>query len=223
MARNVPHGRIASLQWLEGIYPVWSANAASIGLTSAQTLDLAQDVVNTRGAFTSVTDIRAESKAKTQTFYSQSDALSTKAGALLTIIKGFAKASTDPEAVYQLAQITGKAPPSPVPAPQQPTIFSARLGGDGSVTIDYIGNGAIGTVWQVSRKCAAESTFSFIGNADARTKSFTDTTLPAGTAGADYQVQGVRGSETGQASFPLTVRFGTAAPAAAPASQTQAA
>jgi hypothetical protein len=213
MARNVPQGRVESLQWLEGVYPIWSANAAAIGLTSAQTVDLAQDVVNTRSSFTSVTDIRAESKATTQTFYSQSDALSKKAGALLTLIKGFAEASTDPAAVYALAQITGKAPLSPVAPPEQAAITNAVLGGTGSVTINFIGNGPIGTVWQVSRKLSTETTFTFLGNADARTKSFVDTTIPAGTPSADYQVQGVRGSLTGLASFPLNVLFGTAAPA----------
>ena len=212
MARNVPQGRIESLQWLEGIYPIWNANFAGIGLTSAQTIDLAQDVVNTRASFTSVTDIRAESKATTQTFYSNSDDLSKKAGALLTLIKGFAEASDDPSAVYELAQITGKAPPSPVAAPEQAAIVNAVLGGDGSVTINYIGNGPLGTVWQVSRKLSTEVTFTFLGNADATTKSFVDSTIPAGTPSADYQVQGVRGSLTGLASFPLNVQFGVAQP-----------
>jgi len=44
----------------------------------------------------------------------------------------------------------------------------------------------------------------------ARTKSFIDATVPAGTPSANYQVQGVRGSLTGAASFPLLVQFGTA-------------
>ena len=102
--------------------------------------------------------------------------------------------------------------------PQQASILNAVLGGDGSVTINFQGNGPIGTVWQVSRKLPSETGFSFIGNADASTKSFTDATVPAGIVSADYQVQGIRGSVTGPVSFGFNVKFGGADGVAAPAS-----
>lgn len=210
VAQNVPPGRIESLQWLEGIIGTWNANFAGIGLTSAQVVDLAQDIVNTRSSFTSVEQIRAESKSKTQDFYSQSDNLSAKAGAFVTIIKGFADASGDPAAVYTLADLTPKDPPSPMPAPDQPAIVQTALNGDGSVTVNYIGNGPTGTTWQVSRKLAGETGFTFVGNADSLTKSYRDTTIPAGADSATYIVTGTRGSLTGLPSIPAVVQFGSA-------------
>ena len=210
MAQNVPHGRIPSLQWLEGIIGTWNTNFAGIGLTSAQVVDLAQDIINTRGSFTSVEQVRAESKSKTQDFYANSDALSAKAGAFVTIIKGFADASGDPAAVYTLADLTAKDPPSPMPAPDQPAVVRTALNGDGSVTVSFIGNGPVGTAWQVSRKLAGETGFTFIGNADSSTKSYRDNTIPAGADSATYIVTGTRGSLTGLPSVPVVVQFGSA-------------
>jgi len=217
MSSNLPQGRRQSLEWLEGIITQWNANAAGIGLTSAQTLDLAQDIVNARADFTDTDTARNASKIATQDWYTGADELHLKASAFITTIKGFAKTSNNANAIYTLAGLTAKAPPTPAAPPQTPTINNAVLVGDGAVTINFTGTGALGTVWQVSRKLAGETAFTIIGTADAATKSYTDTTLPAGSDSATYIVKGVRGSVSGQPSFPLTAQFGGADAAAAAA------
>jgi hypothetical protein len=215
MGQNLPSNNRESLVWLEGIIATWNANYASIGLTSAQTIDLSQDVANTRSAFTTVSDIRTESKAKTLDANAKAKALHAKASAMISTIKGFARASSDPAAVYLASGISPADPPSPVGLPEQPSGLSAILGGDGSITIGFEGRSAVGTVWEVSRKLPGETSFTKIGNADVLTKSFTDTTVPGTVNSAEYRVQGIRGSDAGPVSLAFTVQFGSAAAAAA--------
>ena len=197
--------------WLESVNALWNTNAVAIGLTSAQTLSFATTLINARADFTSVETIRTESKTTTQDWYTASNGIRDAASGMIAAIKGFADNSATPTAILALAGLTPTDPRQPAAPPQQASILNAVLGGDGSVTINFQGNGPIGTVWQVSRKLPSETGFSFIGNADASTKSFTDGTVPAGIVSADYQVQGIRGSVTGPVSFGFNVKFGTPA------------
>ena len=142
MSTNIPRGRTELLAWLEGIVGNWNTNFAVIGLTSAQVIDLAQNITSTRTAFTTVQSIRTQSIAKTQDFYTLADELRVEASGLVTTIKGFAETSDDAAAVYLAANITPKDPPSPVPAPEQPTNGVARLGGNGAVIINFDARGS---------------------------------------------------------------------------------
>ena len=114
MGTNLPSTHRLSLEWLEGHIAQWNTNFAAIGLTSAQVIDLAQDIANARGDFTGVQQIRDDSRASTQSWYSVSDALHAKAADLITTIKSFAANNADPAAVYLAAGMTPKDPPSPV-------------------------------------------------------------------------------------------------------------
>ena len=210
MGQNLPSNNRESLVWLEGIIATWNANFASIGLTSAQTIDLAQNITNTRAAFTTVSDIRTESKAKTLDANAKANELHVEASAMISTIKGYARASNDPAAVYLASGISPADPPSPVGLPEQPVGLSAILGGDGSITISFSGRSAVGTVWEVKRKLPTETVFSKIGNADVLTKSYTDNTVPGTVSSVEYRVQGIRGSDAGPVSLAFTVQFGGA-------------
>lgn len=71
MSENMPARSLPAIEWLEARVAAWNVSFASIGLTSAQVVDLTQDVVNARGAFTTVQTIRADSKGKTTEFHGQ--------------------------------------------------------------------------------------------------------------------------------------------------------
>ncbi len=210
MGANMPSNDNLALVWLEGHIDQWTASAATIGLTSAQTTDLAAKISDARTAFTSVEQIRADSKAQTGAYHSKAVGMRATASDMIADIKSFANTAADPNLVYTTAGITPADPRSPVPAPEQPVALTASLGGDGSVTIGFAGRGPVGTVWEISRQLAGETGFTHLGHADSATKSFTDTTITAGVATAMYQVRGIRGSITGPASFPITVQFGSA-------------
>ncbi len=209
MGTNLPSSNKDSLVWLEGIIATWNANYAAIGLTSAQTINLSLNVANTRAAFTTVSDIRTESKAKTLDANAKAKALHAEASAMISTIKGFARASNDPAAVYLASGISPADPPSPVAPPGTPVIDNAVLIANGAVKINFSGTGPVGTVWQVNRKLTGETEYAFIGTADPTTKSYIDNTIPVGTDSAMYTVTGQRGAEIGLPSLTATVQFGS--------------
>ncbi len=210
MGTNMSGQNVQALSWLEARIASWVADPAGIGLTSAQTTSLVAEIVNARAAFTSVEVVRTESQNKTTTFKTVADGMRKSAAPMIANIKNFADNADDPDAIYTAAGVLPTDPRSPAAPPSQPATLTAKLNGDGSVTINFEGTGPTGTAWQIQRKLALETSFSFVGNADVATKSFTDVNIPAGVASATYQVQGIRGSVLGPVSFPFTVPFGTA-------------
>jgi hypothetical protein len=208
MGTNLPSGDRQTLEFLEAHIAQWNTNQAAIGITSAAITDLSTDVANTRQAFTAVESVRADSKIKTQDFYTKADGIHKKGADIISTIKAFASSSGNAANVYLLAGLTPKDPPQPAPAPEQPTNGSAELGGNGAVIINFDARGATGTVWQIWRQLGTETEYTFIGNADSATKSYVDNTVPAGESNAQYTVQGVRGSVTGPVSFAILVQFG---------------
>jgi hypothetical protein len=214
---NLPSSNAPALTWLEARIASWLAAPGAIGLTSAQVTSLATDINNARASFTSVQTLRADAKDGTVAFDTKATTMRKNASLLIADVKAFANAAPIPNDVYVAASISPKDPPSPVPAPEQPTIDGAVLGGDGSVTINFSGRGATGTVWEVSRKLAGETSFSHVGHADSLDKSFTDNTVPGTVSSATYRMQGLRGTQSGPFSFSFNVQFGTADGAAAAA------
>jgi hypothetical protein len=210
MAENMSANDKAALIWLEAHIAGWVANAPTIGITASAATALLGDIVTARGSFTSVQAIRTDSKLATGTFKADAKAMRDNASKVIADIKAFANKQTNPQAVYDAAGVSPRAASTPTVPPAQPSTLTANLNGDGSVTINFDGTGPVGTVWQVSRKLPLETAFTFVGNADVADKSFTDFNIPASSASATYQVQGVRGSLVGPVSFPFTVPFGSA-------------
>lgn len=208
MGTNMPSTNHDALEWLEAHTALWNANYASIGLSSAQVIDLTQDVTNVRANFTAVEAVRADSKSKTSAFNTNAAAMRAKASTLISTIKSYAGTSGSSSTVYTNAGLTPKDPGTPAQPPSQPTALKAVLNGDGSVTVSWEGSGPTGTVYNVSRKLVTESTFTFLGQSGAREKEFTDSSVPPATASAVYTVEGVRGSDVGPISNAMSVFFG---------------
>ena len=217
MGTNIPSGRQAILTWAESLIGQWGTNQAAIGLTSAQVIELGTNIANARQAFTSVEAIRANSKTETQDFYTKADAVHTNASKAVTAIKSFAKNSTDPEAIFLLAGITGQNPPSPVAAPEQPSNLKATLQNNGAIEVSWSGRGPVGTIYEVYRKLALETSYSFLSNIDASEKKYNDAGVPAGTISATYQVRAIRADQFSPYSTAFVIQFGTSDGAAASA------
>ncbi len=217
MGTNIPGTRRTILAWAEGLIGKWGTNQAAIGLTSAQVIELSADIARARAAFTNAERIRAESKAATQSFYADADAVHTKASKAVTAIKSFARNSTDPAAVYLLAGITGQNPPSPAPAPEQPSNLEAHLQNDGSVTLTWDGKGPGGTIYEVYRRRSGEAAFTFLVNVGSRHKVFNDNTIPAGTTFISYQVRAMHGDKFSAFSAQTNLQIGPVVPPVAQA------
>jgi hypothetical protein len=137
---------------------------------------------------------------------------------LIAQIKAYAELQSDPAAVYAAAQIPMPQPATPLPAPGKPGDVSVVLNSDGSVTLSWDSadsSASTGAFFTVSRKLPGQSGFIGIGGAPGSTSenrrpSFTDATVPASAAsqGAQYIVQGFRGTRMGDASDAVTVQFG---------------
>ena len=212
MGSNLPSERRQALNWLEARIATWVANPTGIGLTSAAVIDLSQQVVNTRAAFTSVTAIRAEAKNETVTANGIADGMHMAAGPVIANIKNFADNQTNPQLIYDAANISPQSPPSPTPAPATPTNLKANLGSNGSVFISWDGTGATGTLYEVYRRVDGETGFTLLGNVDAKTKEFNDATLPLGTTFATYQIRAVRADTQSLFSTQFNIQFGPIAP-----------
>jgi hypothetical protein len=210
MSENMPARSLPAVEWLEARIAAWNTSYASIGLTSAQVVDLSQDVANARGSFTSVQEIRAESKGKTLEFHGKAKVARDKAAGMIANIKAYAETQTDPAIVYALANVSPADAPSPSAPPAQPVNLGYRVQSDGSIKVQWDATGPIGTIYNVTRQLPGETEFTFVGQGDGSDKSFVDVTVPAGTASASYRVQGVRGSLVGPQSVTFTVFFGAA-------------
>ena len=106
MGTNMPSNDNAALVWLEGHIDQWVASAATIGLTDGQTSDLAAKITDTRTTFTSVEQIRSDSKAQTVAYHSKAVGMRDTASDMIADIKSFANTASDPNAVYTTAGIT---------------------------------------------------------------------------------------------------------------------
>ena len=210
MGRNMPSQNQPALTWLEGHIAQWTASAATIGLTSAQTTDLLAQIVDTRGSFTSVEAVRADSQAITSEFNTKASTMRKAASLMIADIKSYANNQIDPAPIYTAAGITPADPKTPVGAPEQPAGMTTAVNGNGSITLNFVGRGPTGTVWEVTRKLAGETSFTHVGHADVTTKSFTDNTVPSTVSSATYLIRGVRGNDAGLYSAPFGVQFGGA-------------
>lgn len=198
--------------------PVWAAAPTTIGLTAAQVTALSTATTNARKSYNDAQAAREASKAKTISVNNDVRTMKNQAANLIAQIKAFADLQASPANVYALAQIPQPAAPTPAPAPGKPTDFEVILNSDGSVTLSWDSTESAasgGAFFAVMRKLPGEAGFSGIGGApgstsETRRPSFTDTTVPASAAsqGAQYIVQGFRGTRVGEASDAVVVQFG---------------
>ncbi len=211
MGTNVPEGRLNQIQWFEDRIAQWTAAQADIGLTSAMVIDFTSLLTDARSAFTITQTTRAIAKNATQDFHTKSDVMRNSGGELVNTIKSFAEATDDPS-VYTTANISpAKDTRSPLPAPIQPFDLKTSLNNDGSVQISFKGTGPTGTLYSVFSKPFGNPSFAFVGQADAESKSFTDSTVVPGVQSVTHMLQAVRGGQVSPWSEQVTTQFGVGA------------
>ncbi|UYV13908.1 MAG: hypothetical protein NCW75_06365 [Phycisphaera sp.] len=205
MGTNMPQNRREALLWVESHAAAWNDNAAAIGLDPQTVATVISAAASARQDLTTSLAVRDASKGATQTWYGTADGMKDLASDAVLAIKAFAEASENPQAVYDLADISGASAPSPAEPPAEPTGLSATLNNNGQVELSWKGKGPAGTFYLVTRQLAGETSFAFLG--DTTSKAFTDTTVPAGTASASYQVT-ARHTVNTVPGEPILVRFG---------------
>ncbi len=195
------------LDFCDGHTSTFTTNAAAIGLTPAAALLFKNATEKAKADYKAALSADEVKKAAVNTAQESIKALRKVAGDAIKAIKAFADAAPIPSVVYNLAQIPAPAIPGPVPAPGTPTDFTAGIEPSGAITLRWkcvnpVGGG--GTVYEIQRKTGSGN-FSVVGVIG--TRSFTDTSLPAGSTGVMYQITAVRSTVRGVANI-FVVNFG---------------
>jgi hypothetical protein len=205
-----PATAVQQIQWLKDRLADWTTNADSLGISDDS---IAQLTTLVNAANTSLLDAvaaRSIAKGKTQTFYSNAEPASAFASAIIKVIRAQAVTSDDPN-IYELARLDPPAPPSPVPAPTEPTDLRTTVENDGSIRLSWKARNAspsAGTAFTIFRKLAGQESYVPVGTVGVRT--FTDNTVPPGTPSIQYIIRGIRGDKAGPFSEPVTVYLGKA-------------
>ncbi|HVU63696.1 MAG TPA: hypothetical protein VHC70_06955 [Phycisphaerales bacterium] len=218
MSTVFPKNIIDQITFCEAHNEVWASAGAAIGVAPSAVTALTTATTNARKAYNDAQAAREASKAATVNLHSMASIMASQCTVLIAQIKAFAEAQAVPMDVYTKAQIPPPAAPTPAPAPGKPTDFAVGLNPDGSVNLSWMASdsaASTGAFFSVSRKLPGQSGFMGIGGApgstsESRRCSFTDATVPASAAGqgAQYIVQGFRGTRVGDASDAVTVQFG---------------
>lgn len=210
MATYPTSPRADFLQWCQSHQQVFVDNAATIGLTTEQAADFATETTAAVAADLAQASSKEAAKVATQTVNDAVDALQSSAGDVVRSIRAYAELQSDPNSVYNTAQIPPPATPTPAPPPAQPTDLVVTLEpASGDLTLTWKAanpTGTSGTSYLIRRRLPTESDFSFIGVSGK--KKFVDTTLIAGPDSVQYTVQGQRGDSTGPISQIFVVTFG---------------
>lgn len=214
----LPETLVEQIQFCESHLPVWTAAPTTIGLTAAQVTALNTATTAARKAYADAQAARQLSKAKTTDLNTSATTMRGQVSDLIRQIKAFAELQATPGTVYAAAQIPEPLPPSPLPAPGIPNNIRVTLEPSGAVTLSWDAVNAAassGAFYNVSRKLPGQSAYTPVGGTPGTTSatrrmSFTDFTVPTSAAGsgANYIIQGQRGTETGEPSEAVVVQFG---------------
>lgn len=205
---TIPRLALDQIEFCQVHAPVWALGPVFIGLTPAQVAQLGTLTAAARGAFEAAESARLASMAATTAYHDALARMRTHAADLVALIRARAQ-STHDVGVYAAAQIAPPAQRRPAPPPTMPTEIAAMLNSDGSITFTWDSGNATpstGAYFEVERKLAGEKVYTVIGGAPTRT--FRDSTIPAGVTAASYIITGLRGHRRGESSQSVVVQFG---------------
>ena len=212
----IPDKKVQQVQFCESHAPVWTANAAAIGLTAAQCTAFTTFTTNARKAYNDAQNAKQAYRAAVTNQNQALSAATANAADLIRVIKGFAEFTSNPNAVYSIAQIPPPAAPVPAQPPGKAGNILVTLEPSGAITITWDAEdstASTGGFFNISRKLPGQTSFMIIGGApgstmEARRMTFTDYTVPTSAAqtGAQYIIQGRRGTMMGTPSDAITVQ-----------------
>lgn len=219
---NIPNDRRELLTFAAAREELWAMDPSSIGLSPAEAAAVGERAAEMRGLIERLAQLRSEFATTARDLADSAVNLRSAVNAAVRGINSFALQSADPQAVYSAARLN---PPSPAPArsgpgavipPNPPHSLRASLEtSSGAIRLTWKARqpaGVSGVVYTLARRLAGEARFiqiALIGG-----KSFTDDTIPAGTASVSYRLTAQRGSLASptSASGELRINLGAAGP-----------
>lgn len=192
----VPDKKQDKISFYQSKIAPWTTNATAIGTTSSNVANLGTLTTAAQTAMDAQTTAEAAFRSSVAAANSAISAMDTAGADIISAIR--TKARTDGDGVYTLAQIPAPATPSPVGAPGEPSNFKVELQNNGALTLTWKCKNpanSTGTTYQVWRRIAGTNDLAFLGVTGER--KFVDSTVPAGTTQATYQVQAFRSTLAG--------------------------
>ncbi|MEL6796331.1 MAG: hypothetical protein AAFO89_05850 [Planctomycetota bacterium] len=207
MSDMIPNDLLGRIEFFEQRIADWAANADTIGLTAQQANDLVGRVAAARAAYNAAQQIRQQSRNATETQRIAVNEMARFGSDLISTIRSFADLQADPNAVYVAAEINPPTPAgTPLPPPVPATDVVANLQQLGAVLVSWKGTTANGTFYDVYRQLAGQAGFTPIGS--CATRSFEDTTVPAGTTQVSDYTLARRDAFMSAESQQAVLRFG---------------
>lgn len=201
----VPERLSEKVMFFQSRLGVFAAHAAEIGLSEEDVADLEAKVAAARAAALAQDQAQSAARAATSRYNAAVAALGEAGATAIMKIRTRAE-STGDVGVYTLSTIPPIAARSPMPAPGTPTELKSRLGGNGSLILEWKcknPRGSMGTVYAVSRQVGDGGPFVYL--ATVGEKRFVDETIPAGATRLNYRIQAMRSTKVGPANeFPIT-------------------
>jgi hypothetical protein len=206
---TIPKSYPDAIDWTTTHLANWPADPTEIGLDAARILELTQRKDLAAAALAHALQLDGQKKAAFEAYHTKARSMRDYASQSVGIIRSFARASDNPEAIYTLAQIPAPAGPTPAPAPGVPYKFETRLiqGGSLEVTFECDNEGSSAVNYEVRRRDGGGqgAPYAFVLNAGER--RFVDDTIPNGTGTVSYQIVGFRTNTRGEPAY-FTVVFG---------------
>lgn len=199
------------LDWCQAHSAAFTANATSIGITAAKATSYATLLTSAVKAVDDAEQAKAAYRAAVVSANEAVRALNSSLNGtseLVRTIRAFAESQTNPDAVYNLAQIDPPSPAGPVAAPNAAT--NVTVGIDtaiGAIVLKWkASQPGPGTTYIVKRRINSSGAWEFVGTAGSD-KTFVDATLAAGPDSVQYSIQAQR-SNLFSDTIAVVVNFG---------------
>ena len=205
---TIPDRFAPAIQWCSQRIDKWRSNRALLGLTEASIDELDQQTQAARDARANYLRAKRELRDASKTYRTSVGTMRATASALLATIRATAKRSDTPATIYGAASVPPPAGRGPSPTPGTPGRFTTQLLFGGSLRVAFQcphPPGVRGVTYRVERRLDGQGPAQFLLNAKKRT--FTDETIPAGTASVEYRVTAQTSTKDGAVGG-HTVRFG---------------
>ncbi|MFI4916446.1 MAG: hypothetical protein ACIAS6_08070 [Phycisphaerales bacterium JB060] len=210
---TVPRKGADAIPWVKAHVTPWTTNAEQLKLspTDITALDAQADLAESRRV---TMEAAWDAWRAAVASYNQAvKDLRTQAGGQVSIIRSTARTSANPTTIYTLAAIPAPADRTPRPAPGVATDFKTSLLQGGSITLTFRCPNPPRTgpvTYRVERRlvppAGSPGPFEFYKNAKERT--FTDDSIPRGTAQVDYRITAQTSTRDGDPAL-FGVQFGS--------------
>lgn len=203
------------IPWSTRHAELWASDPSAVGMSQQQADSVKAAADAAKAAMAAALAARQASRNATDAQEQAERALRRAVQTAVVLIDVCAENNASPASIYSAAQLDEPTAPRRVPAPGKVKQLTASLDPlSGAPVLRWKGNnprGGGGVTYMVSRRLPGQPNFSFVGTAapsGPERRTFTDTTLPAGTTAVSYQVHTVRGATEGAAEE-IQVRFGS--------------